>query len=163
MPGPPVAVCEGDLVIVEVNNHLHTETTTMHFHGTHLCRKTKLDFINCIFFKSRRTFSWVPIHGWNALRHPVPNFARVQVFCQQLCNLQKIGRKPKFRISDLCTNSRQERLEQCFTILICRFKEETECLGLTLQGGHQDWIQMSISMITIWQSISFSLKSGFTL
>ena len=36
MPGPPVAVCEGDLLSVEVNNHLHTETTTMHFHGTFL-------------------------------------------------------------------------------------------------------------------------------
>lgn len=35
MPGPPVAVCEGDLVVVEVNNHLHTETTTVHFHGEH--------------------------------------------------------------------------------------------------------------------------------
>ena len=33
MPGPPVAVCKGDQVIVEVNNKLHTEVTTQHFHG----------------------------------------------------------------------------------------------------------------------------------
>ena len=33
MPGPPVAVCKGDQVIVEINNKLHTEVTTMHFHG----------------------------------------------------------------------------------------------------------------------------------
>lgn len=35
MPGPAVAVCQGDLLQVQVNNHLHTETTTVHFHGEH--------------------------------------------------------------------------------------------------------------------------------
>ena len=33
MPGPAVAVCEGDTVIVDVKNHLQTETTSVHFHG----------------------------------------------------------------------------------------------------------------------------------
>lgn len=28
-----VAVCQGDKVIVDVINHLHTEVTSMHFHG----------------------------------------------------------------------------------------------------------------------------------
>ena len=42
MPGPPVAVCEGDLLSVEVNNHLHTETTTVHFHGKYLLFYSKI-------------------------------------------------------------------------------------------------------------------------
>ena len=33
MPGPTVAVCKGDKIIVEINNKLHTEVTSMHFHG----------------------------------------------------------------------------------------------------------------------------------
>ncbi|TRY73881.1 hypothetical protein TCAL_12804 [Tigriopus californicus] len=36
MPGPMVAVCQGDKVIVDVINHLHTEVTSMHFHGEHM-------------------------------------------------------------------------------------------------------------------------------
>ena len=33
MPGPAVAVCKGDTVIVDVINTLGTETTSVHFHG----------------------------------------------------------------------------------------------------------------------------------
>jgi FtsP/CotA-like multicopper oxidase with cupredoxin domain len=33
MPGPPVVVCQGDEVIVEVHNHLDMESTSIHFHG----------------------------------------------------------------------------------------------------------------------------------
>ena len=33
MPGPPVAVCKGDTVVVDVINELETETTSIHFHG----------------------------------------------------------------------------------------------------------------------------------
>ncbi len=40
MPGPPVAVCKGDQVIVDVYNHLHTETFSVHWHGKQLINKT---------------------------------------------------------------------------------------------------------------------------
>ena len=33
MPGPAIAVCEGDMVEVDVINRLNTETTSVHFHG----------------------------------------------------------------------------------------------------------------------------------
>ena len=35
MPGEPVIVCQGDTVVVRVKNKLHTETTSVHFHGEH--------------------------------------------------------------------------------------------------------------------------------
>ena len=35
MPGEPVIVCHGDTVVVRVKNKLHTETTSVHFHGEH--------------------------------------------------------------------------------------------------------------------------------
>ena len=34
MPGPPIIVCKGDKVIVEVHNKLHSEVTSLHFHGS---------------------------------------------------------------------------------------------------------------------------------
>ena len=34
MPGPPVVVCQGDEVLVDVYNHLREDTTSIHFHGT---------------------------------------------------------------------------------------------------------------------------------
>ena len=33
MPGPPVVVCQGDEMLVEVHNKLHTQGTSIHFHG----------------------------------------------------------------------------------------------------------------------------------
>ena len=33
MPGPPVALCKGDNIIVDVINTLATESTSIHFHG----------------------------------------------------------------------------------------------------------------------------------
>ncbi len=36
MPGPPVAVCAGDRVIVDVRNHLPTESFSVHWHGEHM-------------------------------------------------------------------------------------------------------------------------------
>lgn len=33
MPGPPIQVCEGDRVVVDVKNSLHDEGMTMHWHG----------------------------------------------------------------------------------------------------------------------------------
>lgn len=35
MPGVPVVVCEGDQVVVDVENSLGGETTSLHFHGEH--------------------------------------------------------------------------------------------------------------------------------
>ena len=33
MPGPPVVVCKGDKLVVDVMNHLAAEVTSFHFHG----------------------------------------------------------------------------------------------------------------------------------
>ena len=33
MPGPPVVVCQGDEVLVDVYNHLNGDSTSIHFHG----------------------------------------------------------------------------------------------------------------------------------
>ncbi|KYQ58207.1 Laccase-4, partial [Trachymyrmex zeteki] len=35
MPGPPIEVCQGDRIIVDMINLLHAESTTMHWHGQH--------------------------------------------------------------------------------------------------------------------------------
>ncbi|XP_076239494.1 uncharacterized protein LOC143182413 [Calliopsis andreniformis] len=35
MPGPAIEVCQGDRIIVDVINLLHSESTTMHWHGQH--------------------------------------------------------------------------------------------------------------------------------
>ncbi|KAL6260451.1 hypothetical protein P5V15_007976 [Pogonomyrmex californicus] len=35
MPGPSIEVCQGDRIIVDMINLLHTESTTMHWHGQH--------------------------------------------------------------------------------------------------------------------------------
>ncbi|KAI5644659.1 multicopper oxidase domain-containing protein [Phthorimaea operculella] len=35
MPGPSIEVCEGDRIIVDVENDLMTEATTVHWHGQH--------------------------------------------------------------------------------------------------------------------------------
>ena len=48
MPGPALAVCEGDTVIVDVKNHLQTETTSVHFHG----KKELSDLSHINFTKS---------------------------------------------------------------------------------------------------------------
>ena len=56
MPGPPIAVCKGDMVSVEVRNKLHTETTTLHFHGDNYF----LSF--CIFLMHYVTFEILGEH-----------------------------------------------------------------------------------------------------
>ncbi|XP_020282036.1 laccase-2-like [Pseudomyrmex gracilis] len=35
LPGPPIEVCQGDRIIVDMINFLHAESTTMHWHGQH--------------------------------------------------------------------------------------------------------------------------------
>ena len=47
MPGPSVVVCQGDTVVAEIVNKLHTETTTIHWHGKFfLDEKKVMQFIN---------------------------------------------------------------------------------------------------------------------
>ena len=36
MPGPPIAVCQNDIVLLDVVNEAGIETTTIHFHGKSL-------------------------------------------------------------------------------------------------------------------------------
>lgn len=50
MPGPTLEVCKGDTVIVDVENHLMGESTSIHWHGLHQ-RGSK------IFMKYVDTFS----------------------------------------------------------------------------------------------------------
>ena len=49
MPGPPIAVCQNDIVLLDVVNEAGIETTTIHFHGKLL----DLNFMR--FFTSSRT------------------------------------------------------------------------------------------------------------
>lgn len=35
MPGPALEVCLGDEIVVDVENHLMGESTTIHWHGLH--------------------------------------------------------------------------------------------------------------------------------
>lgn len=35
MPGPALEVCLGDTLVVDVENHLMGESTTIHWHGLH--------------------------------------------------------------------------------------------------------------------------------
>lgn len=43
MPGPSIELCHGDRVIVDVINLLHSESTTMHWHGQHHLRTPYMD------------------------------------------------------------------------------------------------------------------------
>ncbi|XP_043252870.1 laccase-1-like [Colletes gigas] len=43
MPGPPIEVCQGDRVIVDVMNLFHSESTTMHWHGQHHVKTPYMD------------------------------------------------------------------------------------------------------------------------
>ncbi|KAG7213871.1 hypothetical protein KM043_003079 [Ampulex compressa] len=43
MPGPAIEVCQGDRVIVDVINLLHSESTTMHWHGQHHVKTPYMD------------------------------------------------------------------------------------------------------------------------
>ena len=41
MPGPPVVVCQGDDVLVDVYNRMPGDSTSIHFHGKFFCRKER--------------------------------------------------------------------------------------------------------------------------
>ncbi|KAI4484871.1 hypothetical protein M0802_012999 [Mischocyttarus mexicanus] len=43
LPGPSIQVCQGDRVIVDVINLLHSESTTMHWHGLHHHKSPYMD------------------------------------------------------------------------------------------------------------------------
>lgn len=43
MPGPTIEVCQNDLVVVDVKNHLLGESTTMHWHGMHMKENPYMD------------------------------------------------------------------------------------------------------------------------
>ncbi|KZC09029.1 L-ascorbate oxidase, partial [Dufourea novaeangliae] len=43
MPGPSIEVCQGDRIIVDVINLLHSESTTMHWHGQHHVKTPYMD------------------------------------------------------------------------------------------------------------------------
>ncbi|XP_055636865.1 uncharacterized protein LOC129775791 [Toxorhynchites rutilus septentrionalis] len=43
MPGPSIEVCENDIIIVDVENHLMGESTTIHWHGLHQKRTPYMD------------------------------------------------------------------------------------------------------------------------
>ncbi|CAK9821202.1 LCC4 [Anthophora plagiata] len=43
MPGPSIEVCQGDRIIVDVVNLLHSESTTMHWHGQHHVKTPYMD------------------------------------------------------------------------------------------------------------------------
>uniref|UniRef100_A0A182Q0P9 Uncharacterized protein n=1 Tax=Anopheles farauti TaxID=69004 RepID=A0A182Q0P9_9DIPT len=43
MPGPSIEVCENDIIVVDVENHLMGESTTIHWHGLHQRRTPYMD------------------------------------------------------------------------------------------------------------------------
>uniref|UniRef100_A0A2M4ACB5 Putative multicopper oxidase n=1 Tax=Anopheles triannulatus TaxID=58253 RepID=A0A2M4ACB5_9DIPT len=43
MPGPAIDVCENDIIVVDVENHLMGESTTIHWHGLHQRRTPYMD------------------------------------------------------------------------------------------------------------------------
>uniref|UniRef100_A0A182P7D7 Multicopper oxidase n=1 Tax=Anopheles epiroticus TaxID=199890 RepID=A0A182P7D7_9DIPT len=43
MPGPAIEVCENDVIVVDVENHLMGESTTIHWHGLHQRRTPYMD------------------------------------------------------------------------------------------------------------------------
>ncbi|XP_055539968.1 uncharacterized protein LOC129726845 [Wyeomyia smithii] len=43
MPGPSIEVCENDIIVVDVENHLMGESTTIHWHGLHQKRTPYMD------------------------------------------------------------------------------------------------------------------------
>lgn len=43
MPGPAIEVCQGDRITVDVINLLHSESTTMHWHGQHHVKTPYMD------------------------------------------------------------------------------------------------------------------------
>lgn len=75
MPGPSVEVCFGDTVIVDVQNHLMGDTTTIHWHGLHQRKTPYMDgvpFISQCGISPEQTFRYefladnVGTHFWHS-------------------------------------------------------------------------------------------------
>lgn len=75
MPGPTVEVCFGDTVIVDVQNHLMGDTTTIHWHGLHMRTTPYMDgvpFISQCGISPEQTFRYefkadnVGTHFWHS-------------------------------------------------------------------------------------------------
>ncbi|KAM7348084.1 multicopper oxidase 1 [Cochliomyia hominivorax] len=43
MPGPTIEVCQNDMIVVDVKNHLLGESTTIHWHGMHMKENPYMD------------------------------------------------------------------------------------------------------------------------
>ncbi|TGZ54926.1 Uncharacterized protein DBV15_05335 [Temnothorax longispinosus] len=61
MPGPPIEVCQGDRIIVDMMNLLHAESTTMHWHGQHHLTTPYMDGVPYV--------SQCPIHPGATFRY----------------------------------------------------------------------------------------------
>lgn len=75
MPGPTVEVCFGDTVMVDVQNHLMGDTTTIHWHGLHQRETPYMDgvpFISQCGIQPEQTFRYefkadnVGTHFWHS-------------------------------------------------------------------------------------------------
>ncbi|XP_025992935.1 laccase-1 isoform X1 [Solenopsis invicta] len=61
LPGPPIEVCQGDRIIVDMINLLHAESTTMHWHGQHHLTTPYMDGVPYV--------SQCPIHPGATFRY----------------------------------------------------------------------------------------------
>ena len=71
MPGPAVTVCQGDTVVVDLENHLHTEVTSVHFHGEQYYFQMLAQTVIKVCLLLRGTYDGTTAHGWNAAHHSV--------------------------------------------------------------------------------------------
>lgn len=75
MPGPSIEVCFGDTIVVDVQNHLMGDTTTIHWHGLHQRETPYMDgvpFISQCGISPEQTFRYefradnVGTHFWHS-------------------------------------------------------------------------------------------------
>ncbi|XP_076258209.1 uncharacterized protein LOC143195157 [Rhynchophorus ferrugineus] len=62
LPGPTIEVCRDDIVIVDVQNHLMSESTTIHWHGQHQKETPYMDgvpFVTQCPILPRNTFRYI--------------------------------------------------------------------------------------------------------
>ena len=78
LPGPSIQVCEGDTIVVDLHNSLHSfEATTIHWHGLHQKGTPQMDGVGMITqcpitphtrFQYRFTANDPGTHLWHAHR-----------------------------------------------------------------------------------------------
>lgn len=61
MPGPAIEVCENDIVVGDLENHLMGESTTIHWHGLHM-KKTPYGRRSAHFTVSDQSGKHLPVH-----------------------------------------------------------------------------------------------------